>query len=821
MYGECSTAAATKKKEVTIYGFKLYKGAQITIKFTYSNSVADPTLVINNGEENTAAIPLKRYGTTKISTGTTTNGWIAGAVQNFTYDGTNWVADYWYNTTYSAFEKSGESAKAGLVPAPPSTAGTTKYLREDGTWTVPPNTNTTYSASTGLTLTGTTFSVTSANVSTMMNLLGEGTSPAQLDDYLIAQYAGGGTTTISYHRRKVRNVVNATVVKAALGTGDGTTKYLREDGEWVVPPSYSLPTASSTTLGGVKIGTGIEISSGVISNSGVRSIATGTINGTISVNTNGTSTDVAVKGLGSAAYTASTAYDAAGAAAAVKNDLLNGAGDAYDTLKELGNLIDDNTDAIDALEIVAGNKTPKTQAIPYIVGPGTDIAGAWTGTSTDITAYADGLTIIYVPGVAGHEDGTSLKINNLDAIPCYVTNTSKLTTHFAAGTPVMLTYVKGQWRRADYDANNYAYARQYLTASSTTAYPILFRYNTTAPTNSAKYRTEYIRYATAITATPAGTLTATEFKGNLAASYITGTLGVSHGGTGATTFTSGEALIGAGTNAVTTRGINNMTTKSYIAYDTKLMTTNTLAYWNGAYTDSGASNLTYCNQGAFGNIVTKSYTDSTSASAIGTGTSVPTERDIYYGLPTINNSHSYTSSTAIYAPAEGGTAGQYLKAVGNTSAPVWTSFAGLTIKTKDVAGTETTKVNVYTPATAVSAIIGPDDIFKIHSYSVTKALALNTWTDVATAANLGSPVTGTYILQVTAGSVVYSGVMSWDSSTTAASGVYDEILLHSASTSSAHVTARVNRDGSLRLQLCALNAAVASSSITIKMRRMI
>ena len=80
MYGECSTAAATKKKEVTIYGFKLYKGAQITIKFTYSNSVADPTLVINNGEENTDAIPLKRYGTTKISTGTTTNGWIAGAV---------------------------------------------------------------------------------------------------------------------------------------------------------------------------------------------------------------------------------------------------------------------------------------------------------------------------------------------------------------------------------------------------------------------------------------------------------------------------------------------------------------------------------------------------------------------------------------------------------------------------------------------------------------------------------------------------------------------------------------------------------------------
>lgn len=44
------------------------------------------------------------------------------------------------NTTYSNFVKSGSSAKAGLVPAPSTTAGTTKYLREDGTWTVPPNT---------------------------------------------------------------------------------------------------------------------------------------------------------------------------------------------------------------------------------------------------------------------------------------------------------------------------------------------------------------------------------------------------------------------------------------------------------------------------------------------------------------------------------------------------------------------------------------------------------------------------------------------------------------------------------------------------------
>lgn len=55
-------------------------------------------------------------------------------------------------------------------------------------------------------------------------------------------------------------------------------------------------------------GSGISLSGTSFSNSGVRSIATGSSNGTLSVNTNGTSRDVAVKGLGSAAYTASTAY---------------------------------------------------------------------------------------------------------------------------------------------------------------------------------------------------------------------------------------------------------------------------------------------------------------------------------------------------------------------------------------------------------------------------------------------------------------------------------------------------------------------------------
>ena len=40
----------------------------------------------------------------------------------------------------------------------------------------------------------------------------------------------------------------------------------------------------------------------------------------------------------------------------LKNELLNGAGPAYDTLQELGELIDENTDALEALNAVAAAK---------------------------------------------------------------------------------------------------------------------------------------------------------------------------------------------------------------------------------------------------------------------------------------------------------------------------------------------------------------------------------------------------------------------------------------------------------------------------------
>ncbi len=96
-YGVCSTDAATVAKTVEIEGFELSVGAVVVIKFENANSATNPTLNVSG----TGAKPMYRYGTTVVSTGTTTTGWYAGAVQMFVYDGDGWIRDYWNNSTYS------------------------------------------------------------------------------------------------------------------------------------------------------------------------------------------------------------------------------------------------------------------------------------------------------------------------------------------------------------------------------------------------------------------------------------------------------------------------------------------------------------------------------------------------------------------------------------------------------------------------------------------------------------------------------------------------------------------------------------------------
>ena len=121
VYGVCDTAADVLDKVVTVEGnFVLKTGVVVIVKFTNANSIAAPTLNVNG----TGAKPMYRYGTTTMSTGTTTTGWIAGAVQMFTYDGTGWCRDYWNNTTYSNASMGSGYATCSTAEATTAKVGT-------------------------------------------------------------------------------------------------------------------------------------------------------------------------------------------------------------------------------------------------------------------------------------------------------------------------------------------------------------------------------------------------------------------------------------------------------------------------------------------------------------------------------------------------------------------------------------------------------------------------------------------------------------------------------------------------------------------------
>lgn len=131
-------------------------------------------------------------------------------------------------------------------------------------------------------------------------------------------------------------------------------------------------------------------------------------------------------------------------------------------------------------------------AVIYIEGPNTDTtAGTWTGSDDRIIEYYNGLTIIYVPAIAG-ADTTTLNINGLGAKTCYTTNESKLTTQYSVGVPILLTFQDDAWKRADYNSNTDTKVRQYFTDGNKN-YPLLMGYDVTGTTTS-NYKETYARH---------------------------------------------------------------------------------------------------------------------------------------------------------------------------------------------------------------------------------------------------------------------------------------------------------------------------------------
>lgn len=270
LYGTCATAAATKAKVVTCADFDtLIAGVTIFVKFTYANTVASPTLKVNT----TDAKSIMRYGTTAPGASAALS-WNAGSVVAFTYDGTYWQMVGWMNTdtnTWTALKgaTTDEAGTAGYCPAP-AKGDNTKYLRGDGTWQTPPDTNTdtntTYSLSkSGRTITltgsdGTTTSVTDSNTNTWTALKGATDTTAGTAGYAPQPKAGDNTkylrgdgtwaditATSATNDSKSQNIAD-TYIKA-LSVSGTTITYTKGDGDTgtitTKDTTYSSVTAAS------------------------------------------------------------------------------------------------------------------------------------------------------------------------------------------------------------------------------------------------------------------------------------------------------------------------------------------------------------------------------------------------------------------------------------------------------------------------------------------------------------------------------------------------------------------------------------------------
>ncbi len=151
------------------------------------------------------------------------------------------------------FVKSGSTAAAGLVPAPSTTAGTTKFLREDGTWVVPDGTFS-LSAATSTALGGIKIGYSGTTVKTYAVVLDSSNKAYVSVPWENTWTAWAGATSTAA----------GTAGYMPAPTSAQRNQFLRGDGTWVSLNNYTLPTASADTLGGVKIGTTLSIASGVL-----------------------------------------------------------------------------------------------------------------------------------------------------------------------------------------------------------------------------------------------------------------------------------------------------------------------------------------------------------------------------------------------------------------------------------------------------------------------------------------------------------------------------------------------------------------------------
>jgi hypothetical protein len=191
-----------------------------------TGSYADPTWI-------TALAGSKLTGTVVATNGVVTTG---------SYANPAWITSL-AGSKVAVFGASGGSHAAGAVPDPGSSAGSTRYLREDATWVVPSGGGgavTSVFGRTGIVVAA-TDDYTAAQITNAVSTAGSYADPTWITSLAGSKVAVFGASGGSHGPGAVPDP----------GSSTGSTRFLRENATWGVPTvSGSSPVVGGSVTGG-------------------------------------------------------------------------------------------------------------------------------------------------------------------------------------------------------------------------------------------------------------------------------------------------------------------------------------------------------------------------------------------------------------------------------------------------------------------------------------------------------------------------------------------------------------------------------------------
>ena len=542
-FAECSTTASTAAKTITISNFALVTGARVAIKFTVTNTASSPTLNVSG----TGAKSIMYRGSA-ISAGYLA----ANRVYEFVYDGTDWelIGDInTDNNTYpSAYCSTGAStaAKAASCSGYVLTANTYIHL-------IITTANTAASALT-------------------LNINGKGAKTI---------YINGTASSSSNYTLPAGSY---------LAYYDGSYYHLRTDG---MLPGKILAAKNADTVNGLTVQTAVPANAVFTDTKQFTITANGSDDDVVILSkSNGTNavtygvSHAKTFGNTTAPYTAkytsgntTTSISGSGGSGTIKIPQI--------TVDEYGHVRAGADESVTITmptlpttlknpnKLTVGSKTYDGSAAVEVTATDLGLSQAMRYIGKTSTSISDGSTTSSI--TIGSSTVTvkqgDVVIDNSDKKE-YIWNGSKWEEFGNEGN-----YKVTQAAVSDPTASSNSIT--FIDTISQDAQGVIsptkktVRSATTSATGIVQLSSSTSSTSETLAATPKAVKAAYDLAASKAASSHT------HTKSQITDFPS----------------ITNMTTKGYIDYNTNLMTTNTLAYWNGAYASTNASNLTYCAQG--------------------------------------------------------------------------------------------------------------------------------------------------------------------------------------------------------------------------------